>query len=65
MTSLQAFDGGHPGLAVEECQFTEGTTWAKSGNVYKSGVNYVHGTYKITFRLKLEGVVHDRLDSER
>jgi len=65
MTSLQAFDGGHPGLAVEECQLTEGTTGPKSGYVDKTGVDYVHGTYKITFRLKLEGVVHDRLDPER
>lgn len=64
MTSFQAFDGRHSGLAVQECQFTEGTSSFKSGNVYKTRINYVHGLRRKTICLKLEGVVMDCFDSE-
>ena len=64
MASLQAFDGGHSGLAVEECQFTKGSTSLKSSNVYETRVNDVDGIRENTFCIKLEGVVMDCFDSE-
>lgn len=64
MASLQAFDGGHSGLAVKECQFTEGTTSFKSGNVYKTRIDNVDRICSRSICLKLEGIIMDCFDSE-